>query len=83
MLYLQKPVTEKAAFVAGECLRLLVLLQSSSKSSECQKGFMNLLLEAVLVIFKASEEGSSQVIYSSTLVNLNGISSQFMNLMIF
>ncbi|XP_062009645.1 protein SWEETIE isoform X1 [Rosa rugosa] len=57
---LKKPVTEKSASVAGECLRLLVLLQTSSKSSECQRGFMNLLLEAVIVVFKASEEGSSQ-----------------------
>ncbi|KAM2466399.1 hypothetical protein PS1_008328 [Malus domestica] len=56
---LKKPVTEKSATVAGECLRLLVVLQTLSKPSECQRGFMNLLLEAVIVVFKASEEGSS------------------------
>ncbi|XP_050123637.1 protein SWEETIE-like isoform X1 [Malus sylvestris] len=56
---LKKPVTEKSATVAGECLRLLVVLQTLSKPSECQRGFMNLLLEAVVVVFKASEEGSS------------------------
>ncbi|XP_004306022.1 PREDICTED: HEAT repeat-containing protein 5B isoform X1 [Fragaria vesca subsp. vesca] len=69
---LKKPVTEKAASVAGECLGLLVLLQTSSKSSECQRGFMNLLLEAVLVVFKASEEGFSQEVNKlrSTAVRL-------------
>ncbi|BBH06892.1 HEAT repeat-containing protein [Prunus dulcis] len=68
----QKPVTEKSATVAGECLRLLVVLQTLSKSSECQRGFMNLLLEAVVVVFKASEEGSSQEINTlrSTAVRL-------------
>ncbi|XP_050383979.1 protein SWEETIE isoform X2 [Argentina anserina] len=69
---LKKPVTAEAASVAGECLGLLVLLQTSSKSSECQRGFMNLLLEAVLVIFKSSEEGSSQEVdkLRSTAVRL-------------
>ncbi|XP_034224220.1 protein SWEETIE isoform X2 [Prunus dulcis] len=69
---LKKPVTEKSATVAGECLRLLVVLQTLSKSSECQRGFMNLLLEAVVVVFKASEEGSSQEINTlrSTAVRL-------------
>lgn len=69
---LKKPVTEKSATVAGECLRLLVVLQTLSTSSECQRGFMNLLLEAVVVVFKASEEGSSQEINTlrSTAVRL-------------
>lgn len=47
--------------VAGECLRFLVVLQTLSKASECQRGFMNLLLKAIIMVFSASEDDSSQV----------------------
>ncbi|KAK2663047.1 hypothetical protein Ddye_001621 [Dipteronia dyeriana] len=57
---LQKPITKESVAIVGECLRILMLLQMVSKSSECQKGFMNLLLEAIVMVFSASEDGSSK-----------------------
>ncbi|KAL5739454.1 hypothetical protein ACOSQ2_028634 [Xanthoceras sorbifolium] len=57
---LQKPITKESVAIAGECLRILMLLQTVSKSSECQRGFMNLLLEAIIMVFSASEDGSSK-----------------------
>lgn len=47
--------------VAGECLRILFLLQTLSKSSECQRGLVHLLLEAIVMIFSATEDGLSVV----------------------
>lgn len=48
--------------IAGECLRILMLLQTVSKTEECQRGFMNLLLEAIVMVFSASEDVRSQVL---------------------
>jgi hypothetical protein len=58
---LQKPVSKESVAIAGERLRFLVLLQTLSKANECQRGFMNLLLKAIVMIFSASEDDSSQV----------------------
>ncbi|XP_061978756.1 protein SWEETIE isoform X3 [Populus nigra] len=57
---LKKPVSKESVSIAGECLRFLVLLQTLSKANECQRGFMNLLLKAIVMIFSASEDDSSQ-----------------------
>uniref|UniRef100_A0A6N2MN55 Uncharacterized protein n=1 Tax=Salix viminalis TaxID=40686 RepID=A0A6N2MN55_SALVM len=57
---LKKPVSKESVAIAGECLRFLVLLQTLSKANECQRGFMNLLLKAIVMIFSASEDDSSQ-----------------------
>ncbi|XP_031395568.1 protein SWEETIE isoform X2 [Punica granatum] len=57
---LQKPVTKESAAIVGECLRILVLLQAISKNSVCQRGFMTLFLEAVIVVFSVHEEGYSE-----------------------
>ncbi|KAK3212082.1 hypothetical protein Dsin_016788 [Dipteronia sinensis] len=57
---LQKPLTKESVAIVGECLRIMMFLQTVSKSSECQKGFMNLLLEAIVMVFSASEDGSSK-----------------------
>ncbi|KAI9153290.1 hypothetical protein LWI28_008916 [Acer negundo] len=57
---LQKPITKESVAIVGECLRIMMLLQTVLKSSECQKGFMNLLLEAIVMVFSASEDGSSK-----------------------
>ncbi|KAJ6403563.1 hypothetical protein OIU84_015471, partial [Salix udensis] len=54
---LKKPVCKESVAIAGECLRFLVLLP---KANECQRGFMNLLLKAIVMIFSASEDDSSQ-----------------------
>ncbi|XP_030484965.2 protein SWEETIE isoform X1 [Cannabis sativa] len=55
-----KLITKESAAVAGECLRLLVLLQAVSKDSECQRGYVKLFLEAIVMIIMASENGYSQ-----------------------
>ncbi|KAJ6738777.1 PROTEIN SWEETIE [Salix koriyanagi] len=57
---LKKPASKESVAIAGECLRFLVLLQTLSKANECQRGFMNLLLKAIVMIFSASEDDSSQ-----------------------
>jgi hypothetical protein len=46
--------------VAGECLRILTLLQTLSKDSESQKGLMNLLLEAIVLVFSTSNDAHSR-----------------------
>ncbi|CAK7344397.1 unnamed protein product [Dovyalis caffra] len=57
---LKKPVSKESVAIGGECLRFLVLLQTLSKSNECQRCFMNLLLKAIVMVFSASEDDSSQ-----------------------
>lgn len=47
--------------IVGECLKVLMLLQAVSRDSECQKCILNLLLEAIVMVFSASEECPSQV----------------------
>lgn len=59
---LKKPVTKESVGVIGECLGVLMLLQTLSKASECQRGIMNLLLIAILAIFSSSGGDSSQEI---------------------
>lgn len=55
--------------IVGECLRILVLLQTLSKGGESHRGFMNLLFEAIVMVFVASEDGFSQVILKKGLKN--------------
>ncbi|EXB97166.1 hypothetical protein L484_008656 [Morus notabilis] len=57
---LQKPITKESATIAGECLRLLVLLQAVSKDGECQRGYVSLFLEATVMIIMAPDDGCSQ-----------------------
>ncbi|GLT41167.1 hypothetical protein SLA2020_152510 [Shorea laevis] len=57
---LKKPITKESVAVAGECLGVLMLLQTLSRGSENQRGFMNLLLIGVLMIFSATEGDSSR-----------------------
>ncbi|XP_059452821.1 protein SWEETIE isoform X2 [Corylus avellana] len=57
---LKKPLTKESVTVVGECLRILVLLQTVSKGSESQRGFMNLLFEAIAMVLLASEDELSQ-----------------------
>ncbi|KAG6716276.1 hypothetical protein I3842_04G041200 [Carya illinoinensis] len=68
---LKKPLTKESVTIVGECLRILVLLQTLSKGSESQRGFMNLLFEAIVMVFLASEDGSQEASdIKSTAVNL-------------
>ncbi|KAF9625554.1 hypothetical protein IFM89_024327 [Coptis chinensis] len=57
---IKKPVTRESVAMAGESLRLLVLLQTSSKVGECQKEIMNLLLDIIVIIVSESSEPFSQ-----------------------
>lgn len=62
MLLIQKPTNREAVAVVGECLKILMLLQTLSKATECQKGLMNLLLETIVLVFSTLEDDLSQVI---------------------
>ncbi|XP_043809967.1 protein SWEETIE isoform X3 [Manihot esculenta] len=69
---LKKPASKESVAIAGECLRFLALLQTVSKANECQRGFMALLLNAIVMVFLASEDNSSQELIDlrSTAVRL-------------
>ncbi|XP_058187917.1 protein SWEETIE-like isoform X1 [Rhododendron vialii] len=58
---LKKPINREAVAIATECLRILAILQTLSKGSESQKGLMNLLLEAIVMVFSSSDDGLSLV----------------------
>ena len=62
-------MTKESVAIAGECLQILMLLQTVSKGSECQRGFMSLFLEAIVMIFSASDDNCSQVIFSTALTS--------------
>ncbi|XP_022635843.1 protein SWEETIE isoform X2 [Vigna radiata var. radiata] len=65
-------ITRESVSIASECLSLLVLLQTLSKGNDCQRSFMNLLLEAIVTIFLSTEAGFSQEVRDlrSTAVKL-------------
>ncbi|KAL8123865.1 hypothetical protein AgCh_011749 [Apium graveolens] len=57
---LVKPINMEAVLVTGECLKILMLLQTLSSSTECQKGLMHLLLEVVVLVILTTETDNSQ-----------------------
>ncbi|XP_050228760.1 protein SWEETIE isoform X2 [Mercurialis annua] len=57
---LKKPVSKESVTIASECLRFLALLHTLSRSSECQKGLMHILLSTIIMVFLASEDNPSQ-----------------------
>ncbi|XP_076960722.1 protein SWEETIE-like [Bidens hawaiensis] len=57
---LKKPVKREAVTVAGDCLKILMLLHTSSKAPESQRSLMSLLLEAIVMVLLASENDFSQ-----------------------
>ncbi|KAL7606152.1 hypothetical protein Lser_V15G19771 [Lactuca serriola] len=57
---LKKPVTREGMSVAGDCLKVLMLLHTSSKAPESQRSLMSLLLEAIVMVLLASENDFSQ-----------------------
>ncbi|KAH1054813.1 hypothetical protein GLYMA_08G364200v4 [Glycine max] len=69
---LKNTITRESVTIASECLSLLVLLQTLSKGDDCQRSFMNLLLEAIVMIFLSTEDGISQEVNNlrSTTVKL-------------
>lgn len=71
MAGMQKPVSKESVAIMGECLRIFVLLQTLSKVGECQRGFMSLLLEAVIVIFSIREVDSSEVLLIYVIIFKN------------
>ncbi|KAL3525448.1 hypothetical protein ACH5RR_013820, partial [Cinchona calisaya] len=58
--FLENPIKRESVTIVGECLKILMLLQALSRGSECQKGILNLLLEAIVMVFSASGELLSQ-----------------------
>ncbi|PWA66679.1 HEAT repeat-containing protein [Artemisia annua] len=54
------PVKWEAITVAGDCLKILMLLHTSSKAAESHTSLMSLLLEAIVMVLLASENDSSQ-----------------------
>ncbi|KAL8476600.1 hypothetical protein ACS0TY_029047 [Phlomoides rotata] len=56
----EKPINREAIAIAGECLKIFMLLQTLSKGSDFQKGLIHLLLEAILMIFSTSDGSLSQ-----------------------
>ncbi|GMH27186.1 hypothetical protein Nepgr_029029 [Nepenthes gracilis] len=59
---LNKPLSRESAALAGECLKTLMLMQSLPKGIDCQKGLMNLLLEAIVMVLSGTEDGLSEEI---------------------
>ncbi|XP_057950084.1 protein SWEETIE isoform X2 [Malania oleifera] len=57
---LKRPISRESVAITGECLRILVLLQNLTKATECQKSIMKLLLEAIVMVFLATEDSFSQ-----------------------
>ncbi|KAJ1443259.1 Armadillo-type fold [Sesbania bispinosa] len=57
---LKNTITRESVNIASECLSLMVLLQTLSKDNDCQRSFMNLLLEAIVMIFLSTGDGFSQ-----------------------
>ncbi|KAK6150978.1 hypothetical protein DH2020_015910 [Rehmannia glutinosa] len=57
---IQNAINREAAAIAGECLKILMLLQTLAKGSDYQKGLIHLLLETILMIFSTSEGSLSQ-----------------------
>ncbi|KAJ1388365.1 hypothetical protein SESBI_39192 [Sesbania bispinosa] len=53
-------ITRESVNIASECLSLMVLLQTLSKDNDCQRSFMNLLLEAIVMLFLSTGDGFSQ-----------------------
>ncbi|KAK3425934.1 hypothetical protein EUGRSUZ_F02484 [Eucalyptus grandis] len=65
---LKRDVTKESAVIVTECLRIFVLLQTLSKSSNSQRGYMTLLVEVILRVFSA---GSG---YSEGIIDIRSIS---------
>lgn len=61
-LHQQNPITKESVTIASECLSLMVLLQTTSRGMDCQRGYMNILLEAIVMVFLSTGDRFSQVL---------------------
>ena len=61
-------MTHESVTVVSECLSLMVLLQTMSQGNDCQRGFMNLLLEAIVMVFLSTGDGISKVVQTGNSV---------------
>lgn len=66
VIFWQKVINREVVAIVGECLKILMLLQTLSKDSDCQKGLMNLFLETILMIFTIPED-NSEVLLNHTV----------------
>ncbi|KAK7269008.1 hypothetical protein RIF29_21723 [Crotalaria pallida] len=57
---LKNTITKESVTIASECLSLLVLFQTLPKDNDCQRGIMNILLEAIVMVFLSTGDGFSQ-----------------------
>ncbi|XP_010265191.1 PREDICTED: HEAT repeat-containing protein 5B [Nelumbo nucifera] len=57
---LKKPISRESVVITAECLRLLALLQTLSKTNECQKCLMSLLMEAIVMVLSVTTNDHSQ-----------------------
>ncbi|XP_010528470.1 PREDICTED: HEAT repeat-containing protein 5B isoform X2 [Tarenaya hassleriana] len=56
----QRTMNKELVVIAGECLRVIMLLQTQSDATEYQRGFMNLFLEAIIMVFSKTSDSYSQ-----------------------
>ncbi|KVI00117.1 Armadillo-like helical [Cynara cardunculus var. scolymus] len=61
-LALKKPVKREAVTVAGDCLKILMLLHTTSKAAESQRSLMSLLLEAIVMDVKELRTASIRLV---------------------
>ncbi|KAJ9561951.1 hypothetical protein OSB04_007111 [Centaurea solstitialis] len=59
---LKKPVKREAVAVAGDCLKILMLLHTTSKVAESQRNLMSLLLEAIVMDVKELRTASIRLV---------------------
>ncbi|XP_051126760.1 protein SWEETIE isoform X2 [Andrographis paniculata] len=71
---LENPITREAVAVAGECLKILMLLQTFLKGSEYQKCSIHLFLEAILMILSTSDGFLSQEANDLRNISINFVS---------
>ncbi|CAL0321677.1 unnamed protein product [Lupinus luteus] len=57
---LKNPITRESVTIACECLSLMVLFQTLQKDDDCQRGFMKILLAAIVMVFLSTGDGFSQ-----------------------
>ncbi|XP_019453005.1 PREDICTED: HEAT repeat-containing protein 5B isoform X4 [Lupinus angustifolius] len=57
---LKNPITRESVTIACECLSLMVLFQTLQKDDDCQRGFMSILLAAIVMVFLSTGDGFSQ-----------------------
>lgn len=68
--WMQNPINRESAAIAGECLKIVMVLQTLSKDRDCEKLLIHLLLESVLMIFMTSAGSRSQVMSMFSSFNI-------------